>query len=111
MKYKIIPTPEFVKNLKTLKKRYKNIKNDILELSEQLSENPTIGTELGNNIYKIRVKNSDIQKGKSGGYRVITYCINQLQEVQLITIYSKSDKEDIPINELKKIISEIETGE
>jgi len=38
MKYKVIPTPEFIKNLKTLKKRYKSIKKDILLLSEKLEK-------------------------------------------------------------------------
>ena len=41
MNYKVIPTPEFVRNLKTLKKKYKNIKNDVLELADRLEKNPT----------------------------------------------------------------------
>ncbi len=35
MKYKVIPTPEFIKNLKTLNKKYKSIKKDILELANE----------------------------------------------------------------------------
>lgn len=38
MNYKVIPTPEFVRNLKTLKKKYKNIKNDVLELADRLEK-------------------------------------------------------------------------
>ena len=64
MKYKVIPTPEFIKNLKALKKRYKSIKKDVLLLSEKLEENPKIGTCLGNNIYKVRVKIAIIIKVK-----------------------------------------------
>jgi len=29
MNYKVIPTPEFIKNLKVLSKKYKNIKKDV----------------------------------------------------------------------------------
>jgi len=104
MNYKVIPTPEFIKNLKALKKKYKNIKDDVLKLANKLENNPTIGTELGNNTYKIRIKNSDNNKGKSAGYRVITYCINKQNEVFLVTIYSKSDKENILDLELKELI-------
>jgi len=104
MNYKVIPTPEFIKNLKVLKKKYKNIKDDVLKLANKLENNPTIGTELGNNTYKIRIKNSDNNKGKSAGYRVITYCINKQNEVFLVTIYSKSDKENILDLELKELI-------
>ena len=107
MNYKVIPTPEFIKNLKNLKKRYLNIKEDILELANELEKNPTMGTELGNNTFKIRIKNSDNNKGKSAGYRVITYCINEHKEVFLITIYSKSEKENILDIELKELIARL----
>jgi len=33
MKYKVIPTPEFIKNIKSLKKKYKSVKNDVLLLA------------------------------------------------------------------------------
>jgi mRNA-degrading endonuclease RelE of RelBE toxin-antitoxin system len=107
MNYKVIPTPEFIKNLKTLKKKYKNIKKDVLELANELEKNPTIGTDLGNNTFKIRIKNSDNNKGKSAGYRIITYCINDIKEVSLVTIYSKSEKENILELELKELIARL----
>jgi len=107
MNYKVIPTPEFIKNLKTLKKKYKNIKNDVLELANELEKNPTIGKDLGNNTFKIRIKNSDNNKGKSAGYRIVTYCINDIKEVSLVTIYSKSEKENILELELKELIARL----
>ena len=107
MKYKVIPTPEFIKNLKALNKKYKNIKKDILDLANQLEDNPSMGISLGNNTFKIRIKNSDLNKGKSAGYRVITYCINELKEISLVTIYSKSDKENILDLELIELIRQI----
>ncbi|RLA68474.1 MAG: hypothetical protein DRQ78_00225 [Epsilonproteobacteria bacterium] len=107
MNYKVIPTPEFIKNLKTLKKKYKNIKNDVLELANELEKDPTIGIDLGNNTFKIRIKNSDNNKGKSAGYRIITYCINDIKEVSLVTIYSKSEKENILELELKELIARL----
>jgi len=105
MNYKVIPTPEFIKNLKTLHKKYKSIKDDVLKLADELEKNPTMGTELGNNTFKIRIKNSDNNKGKSSGYRIVTYCINEQNEVFLVTIYSKSEKENILDLELKELIT------
>jgi len=107
MNYKIIPTPEFIKNLKKLGKKYKSIKKDVWQLSQELENNPTIGISLGNNTYKIRLKNSDSKDGKSGGYRVITYCVTQEGELYLVTIYSKTQQEDILESELEKIIETI----
>ena len=66
-----------------------------------------MGTELGNNTFKIRIKNSDNNKGKSAGYRIITYCINDIKEVSLVTIYSKSEKENILDLELKELIGSL----
>ncbi len=68
MSYKITTVNTFKKELKALSKRYKNIKQDYQNLLELLSTaNPKeIATHLGNNCYKIRIKNSDNNKGKSG---------------------------------------------
>ena len=104
MNYKVIPTPEFIKNLKTLRKKYPNIKGDVLKLVNHLEQTPKMGIELGNNTYKIRLKNSDNNRGKSAGYRVITYCVNADNELYLVTIYSKSDKENILDLELQELI-------
>jgi len=107
MNYKVIPTPEFIKNIKILNKKYKNIKEDVLKLANQLEINPTMGTELGNNTFKIRIKNTDNNKGKSAGYRIITYCINKHNELYLVTIYSKSEQENILDLELKELINKL----
>jgi len=62
MKYKVILILEFIKNLKILYKKYKSVKKDILELANELENNPTLGTSLGNNIFKIRLKNNKTQE-------------------------------------------------
>ncbi len=59
-------------------------------------------------LFKVRVKNSDIQKGKSGGYRIIYYLKTEAQ-VLLVTLYSKSDKPDITADEVREIITHAET--
>jgi len=70
MNYKIIPSDEFKKNVKVLQKKYRHIKQDIELFAEELLRNSFIGTELGSNIYKVRIKNRDNNKGKSAGYRI-----------------------------------------
>jgi mRNA-degrading endonuclease RelE of RelBE toxin-antitoxin system len=42
-------------------------------LEKELTDNPKLGEPLGANIYKIRVAAKDKSKGKSGGFRIITY--------------------------------------
>jgi len=61
-------------------------------------------------IFKVRVKNSNIQKGKSAGYRMI-YEVESPSIVLLLTIYSKSDRTDIRLNSLLRIIAEFDENE
>ena len=105
MNFKIETIPRFEKDVKKLKKKFPKIKNDLVELVNELSLNPTLGIDLGENIFKVRFQNSSIPVGKSGGFRVITYYkVNNI--LYLITIYSKTEQDNILTNKLKKIISE-----
>ena len=78
--------------------------------------NSTLGTSLGNNTYKIRLKIASKGKGKSGA-RAITYIETELIAnlettgseitVNLISIYDKSDTEIISDKELKRLIANL----
>lgn len=46
-------------------------------------------------------------KGKRGGIRVIYYWQVSADEIWLLTVYGKSDRESIPAHILKKIAEEI----
>lgn len=64
----------FRKNIRTLAKRYRSTKKDIQPIIQQLSQGELPGDQIsgvGHAVYKLRVRNSDTQKGKSGGYRLI----------------------------------------
>jgi len=106
MNYDVNVVDEFKRDTKKLFKKYKSIKNDILELIEKLEEDYQIGIHLGSNLYKIRVKNSDVG-GKSGGYRVIYYTKLSSNSIYLLSIYSKTQKESIDIEILKPIIDKL----
>ena len=107
MSYEVRVVDEFKKDVKKLLKKYRSIKTDILNLIENLEEDYNIGINLGSNLYKIRVKNSDIG-GKSGGYRVIYYTKLANGRIYLLTIFSKTQKENIDITSLKPIVDKIE---
>jgi hypothetical protein len=104
MSYKLIITPAFERDAKPLHKKYKSLKNDLADLFESLEKEPEQGSALGKDCYKIRMTIASKGKGKSGGARVIT-CVKILAEnIFLLTIYDKSDKEDISNSELKELL-------
>ena len=104
MNYKIETIPRFEKDVKRLKKKFPKIKSDLIELIQNLSQNPKLGTNLGENIFKIRIPNSSIPIGKSGGFRVITY-YKKDNILYLVTMYSKTEQDTILTEKLKKIIN------
>jgi len=102
----IVFSDEFKTRLRTLLKRYRSIRTDIQPLLNELQSGNFIGDQIpgtGYTVFKVRLKNSDIQKGKSGGYRVI-YQLRGDTYILLVVIYSKSDQDDIPANQICDII-------
>jgi mRNA-degrading endonuclease RelE of RelBE toxin-antitoxin system len=103
-------TPRFKRDLRDLAKRYRHIRSDLQPLIEQLQAGKLPGDAIsGTNytVFKVRLKNSDIQKGKSGGYRVIYYLKTE-ERIVLATIYSKSDISDIGVEIIETAIAQYE---
>ncbi len=103
-------TPEFKRNLRLLARRYRHIRSDISPVIEALHRGETPGTQVPGTsytVFKVRAKNTDARKGKSGGYRII-YFLPTPQEVILVTVYSKSDQSDISPERIRQIILESE---
>ncbi|CAA6825596.1 MAG: Unknown protein [uncultured Sulfurovum sp.] len=97
-------TEVFEKSLSKLYKKDKQLLDTLEDLMVELKENPSLGTSLGNGRYKIRIQNKSNNKGKSGGYRVITY--TKIEEtILLVYIYSKSKVENVLESKIDEIIS------
>lgn len=104
MSYNVLTIPPFDKQLKRLAKKYPSLKNEFAELLESLEQEPEQGTNLGNNCYKIRIAIASKGKGKSGGARVITNFVIAEETVFLISIYDKSEKENLTDKELDELL-------
>lgn len=115
MSASIIVTSNFQKEAKRLIKKYQSLKGELQDLIKVLESNPTTGVKISENTYKIRLAVKSKGKGKSGGIRIISYVdveISLEQDeaiiVYLLSIYDKSDKEDIPDKMLKELIDDLE---
>jgi mRNA-degrading endonuclease RelE of RelBE toxin-antitoxin system len=99
-------TPEFNRKYKALKKRYRNIQSDLQPILEELQAGEVLGDQipgLDAVVMKLRIKNSDIQKGKSGGYRLIYWTIID-ETLLLLDIYAKSDQANLDFDEIRRVI-------
>jgi len=103
-------TPEFKRNLRALAKKYRHIRSDLRPVIDQLCAGEVIGDQIPKTryaIFKVRVRNSDIQKGKRSGYRLI-YHLMTPTSIILVTIYSKLDQADISAEQIRRILFEFD---
>ncbi|GBF81340.1 type II toxin-antitoxin system RelE/ParE family toxin [Aphanothece sacrum] len=104
-------TREFKRKVQLLSKKYPHLQTDLQPILEKLRLGETLGDRLSGIkyiAYKVRIKNTDIQKGKSGGYRLI-YWLKITDGIVLLDIYTKSEQDDISIVKIKQIITNFES--
>ena len=106
MNLNIISLESFKRDIKKLFKKYKQITKDLKTLQQELEQNPKAGIELGSHCYKIRVANSSVPTGKSGGFQVIYYYLDNKNNIYLMAIYSKSDLSNISESKILAILQE-----
>jgi|MGYP000204778982 mRNA-degrading endonuclease RelE of RelBE toxin-antitoxin system len=104
MSYKIELTDNFKNEAKKLIKKYASLRTEIIELGKELAENPTSGTPLGNDVYKIRLAIASKNKGKSGGARIISFVKIIDETVYFLSIYNKGNKDSISDKEIEELI-------
>lgn len=110
MNFECIVTGNFQREAKRLFKKYASLKDELKTLETSLIKNPRTGTPIGRNAYKIRIAVKSKGKGKRAGIRVITYLevdifIAELSKIFLLTIYDKSETEQITKDELTRLIN------
>ena len=106
----VTSSDRFENDIRRLGKRYRRIRLDIQPLIEQLESGKLPGDQIPGmdyTVFKVRVKNSSVQRGKSGGYRVIYY-LKARDQILFVTMYSKSDQSDITATEVREILTRAE---
>lgn len=106
----IFYSSEFRKEVKRLAKKYRSIPEDLIELRNRLVENPLEGADLGFGVRKVRMIIKSKGKGKSGGARVITYNVTEMEDtidITLLTIYDKSERSNISDKEINDLLKSL----
>lgn len=63
-------TPEFKRNVRRLARKYRSIRSDVAPVIEQLERGETPGDQIqrtGYTVFKVRIRNTDVRRGKSSG--------------------------------------------
>jgi mRNA-degrading endonuclease RelE of RelBE toxin-antitoxin system len=114
--YQIEPYEDFNRQAQyyVKKRKYRHLPKQIQDLTENLiignfdsSTTPPLlhsDIPMPYDVYKMRMANPDAGEGKSGGYRII-YMIKTVDKViVLLTIYTKSDKDNISDKEIAFLV-------
>jgi mRNA-degrading endonuclease RelE of RelBE toxin-antitoxin system len=100
-------TEDFAREVKRLAKKHRSLRNDLEKFQKDLLNCPSLGVNIAPNLYKCRLAITSKGKGKSGGARIITYVLLMKEQIFLISIYDKSELENLSI---EAIIERIENA-
>ena len=95
----IIKSKFFNWQFNKLKKKYPKIINDIDLFENNIDIEPY--SDLWNDTYKFRVKNSSVPVWKRWWFRIIIFFIDKANIIPLY-IYSKNEKENVSYNDIIK---------
>lgn len=107
MSFNVKSISVFERQTKRLIKKFPSLKIEIQELIKELKEEPEKGASIGHKCYKIRISIASKGKGKSGGARIITHVIFKENTVYLLSIYDKSDIENLTDKEILELIKHV----
>jgi hypothetical protein len=106
----VILTSYFLKQSKSLFKKYRHLKAELIEALNNFIPDSSIC--LGHQLYKVRLQSYDLPKGKSKSFRLIVFLFQHNQVITPIYLYFKGNKININRQEiedyLKMVIAELE---
>jgi len=97
----------FESKFKRYKKKFQSLDDDLKSFTDHLSG--LEATDLGGGIFKYRLMVKSKNKGKSGGFRIVSFEIllsENDKRVTLLTIYDKSEQSSISKKEINMILKE-----
>ncbi|MEW6104453.1 MAG: type II toxin-antitoxin system RelE/ParE family toxin [bacterium] len=108
MRFEIRFSKPFKRSLHHLEKKYQRIRFDLEGAIEVLLIYPDLGKVIPNTqgVRKLRVKSSDMAKGKRGGFRLLYLLDKEKSCITLLFVYDKPEKKDISPKEIERIIEE-----
>lgn len=103
--YRIIISDHFKGIIKRYVRKYPNFKSDLIKSLECFNKEQAIS--LGNKLYKIRLKSSDIPRGKSKSFRMIILVVEIENLLTPIVVYFKGDRGDMSDEEINRHLDAI----
>ncbi|MBK9490186.1 MAG: hypothetical protein IPO07_16490 [Haliscomenobacter sp.] len=119
MNVEIVISDNFRREAKKYLKKFRSLKEELAAFQESLLINPKQGVRITESVFKVRLSSKSKGKGKSGGFRIITYVVEVIEDennhlqtvVTLLSIYDKSEISTLSDSEIKALIDDLEAIE
>ncbi len=109
MKRRVNFGDRFIRDVKSLQKRFPLIELDVKACRREIELGETVGSKLsgiGFEVYKTRLPNRSARRGKRGGFRLL-YVLHGEDMATFLHIYSKSDKNDASPSEIQSFLRDL----
>ena len=108
MNIQLFYAPLFERRFKRFSKKFPSLESDLKQFLHSIENSKSV--DLGGGIYKYRLAVRSKNKGKSGGFRVITLEVivsSQSKNITMLTMYDKTDQSTISKTEINNILQDI----
>lgn len=95
----------FLKQLKPYSKKFRKLEADLISVLQGFL--PASAQPLGHRLYKVRLKASDLPKGKNKSFRVIIFLWPDPDLIVPIIIYFKSDTQNLSEKEIEYHLGQV----
>lgn len=103
-------TPRFEHRYKRFSKKFTSLEKEVDDLIANLIETPMLSESPGLGLYTIRLAVRSKGRGKSGGFRIVSYLITETgssTDIFLLTIYDKSEDSSVDKTTLLDMVNEL----
>lgn len=97
--YQVYLADHFLRQLKFYLKKYRHLEADLIHTLQHFR--PETAIPLGRKLFKVRLKSSDIPRGKSKAFRLIIFLLEIKSVIIPITLYFKGHQADISEKEIE----------
>jgi len=110
MSYSVYLPDSFKRSLKRLTRRFPGVRQDVIAAIEEVLRIPMLGAVIPGSagIRKLRIRSSDLKRGKSGGFRLLYIVLSDRELICPLLIYAKSDQADVTRRELRALLADLD---
>jgi mRNA-degrading endonuclease RelE of RelBE toxin-antitoxin system len=108
--YSVYLPDSFKRSLKRLTRRFPHVRADAIAAIGEVLHLPVLGAVVpgSGGVRKLRIRSSDLKRGKSGGFRLLYIVLSDRELVCPLLIYAKSNRGDVTRRDLRALLADLE---